>query len=125
MVEIEELASINEEMSANCDDGAQLFDLNRQFHNTLIAAARNRYLVRSVQTIDMTLQILGPSTLYETLRAQAAIEEHAKVVDALRERDGAAAEAAMRLHMESAQRTRLRQLRKAGRLMDSSEAEAT
>ncbi|WP_353475074.1 GntR family transcriptional regulator [Salipiger sp. H15] len=120
-VEIEELAAINDEMAANAGDGAALYALNRQFHTTLIAAARNRYLVKSVRSIELTLQILGPSTLREMSRATEAIEEHARVVEALRARDGAGAEAAMRAHMEAAQRTRLRQLRKHGRLMESEE----
>ncbi|MBY6006081.1 GntR family transcriptional regulator [Salipiger bermudensis] len=122
-VEIEELAAINDEMAACAGDGAALYALNRQFHTTLIAAARNRYLVKSVRSIELTLQILGPTPLREMRRAQEVIAEHAAVVEALRARDGAGAEAAMRAHMDAAQRTRLRQLRKHGRLSESDDSD--
>lgn len=118
-VEIEELASINADMAQDPEDGRRMFDLNRQFHTTLIAAARNRFLVKSVRSIDITMRILGPSTLQETARAREAIEEHDQVIAALRNRDESTAETAMRAHMESAQRTRLRQLRSAGKLIET------
>ena len=110
-VEIDELAAINSEMEAAGDDGAALFELNTQFHRTLTRAARNRFLVRSVEAVHTTLLILGPSTLAQPERARAAVAEHGAVVSALRRRDGKAAEKKMRAHMEAAQRTRLRMLR--------------
>lgn len=123
-VEIEELGAINDEMAACAGDGAALYALNRQFHTTLIAAARNRFLVKSVRSIELTLQILGPTPLREMRRAQEVIAEHAGVVEALRLRDGAGAEAAMRAHMDAAQRTRLRQLRQHGRLSESGDSDS-
>ncbi|WP_417721066.1 GntR family transcriptional regulator [Salipiger sp.] len=116
-VEIEELGAINEELGTALDDPARLTTLNRQFHDTLIAAARNRFLVRSVRSIEKTLLILGPTTMEDPARAQGAYAEHGAVVEALRARDGTAAEAAMRAHIENAQRTRLQQLRRRGLLI--------
>ena len=113
-VEIDELAAINAEMEAAEGDGVALSELNTQFHRTLTRAARNRFLVRSVDTIHTTLLILGPSTLAQPERARAAVAEHGAVVSALRRRDGKAAEKRMRAHMEAAQRTRLRMLRTEG-----------
>lgn len=113
-VEFDELDGINEEMLAADGDGARLFVLNQQFHRALIDAARNRFLLQSVDAVHTTLLILGPSTLARTDRAQAAVDEHRAIVTALRARDGVGAEAAMRAHMEQAQRTRLRMLREAG-----------
>ena len=113
-VEIDELAAIDAEMAAAEGDGAALFELNTQFHRTLIRAARNRFLVRSVEAVHTTLLILGPSTLARPDRARAAVAEHEAVVAALRRRDGKAAEKRMRAHMEAAQRTRLRMLRLSG-----------
>ena len=115
-VEFDELDAIDDDMLAADGDGATLFALNQQFHRTLIDAARNRFLVQSVSAVHTTLLILGPSTLARADRAEAAVDEHRAIVAALRARDGAAAEAAMRAHMEQAQRTRLRMLREAGHL---------
>lgn len=110
-VEIAELASINDEMATVDDDPLRLAALNQRFHLTLIDAARNRYLVKSVQSVHKTMLILGSTTLEAAGRAKMAIAEHAEILAALSTRDGAAAEAAMRRHMEAAHRARLQQIR--------------
>ena len=113
-VEIAELDEINAEMAAATGNSAAAYEFNRQFHRALIDAARNRFLLKSVNAIHKTLLILGPSTLTEAARAEQAIAEHRAVVAALRDRDGPAAEQLMRSHMEHAQRTRLKLLRLRG-----------
>ena len=55
--------------------------------------------------------ILGPTTLTDPDRAEKAVEEHFGVLDAIKARDAALAEAAMRAHIEAAQRVRVRALR--------------
>jgi DNA-binding GntR family transcriptional regulator len=109
-VELAELETINAEMR-DAPDARTLYNANRQFHSVLLNAARNRFLVRSVEAVQKTLLILGPSTMEESARAAEAIAEHEKIVAALRTRDGGAAEAGMRTHIEAAHRARLRQLR--------------
>ncbi len=125
-VEIAEIAAINKEMAEAADkgDSDRVFEVNRQFHAAIIDSARNRYLVKSVQSVQTTLLILGPSTLTESARASAVVNEHEAVVGALQERNELAAEAAMRQHMENAQRTRLRFLRETGMLSDPYPPEA-
>ena len=109
-VELDELRAINAEMRAAKNTGA-LYLSNKQFHAVLLNAARNRFLVRSVEAVNKTLLILGPSTMEEGGRASEAMAEHDGVVEALLERDGEKAEARMRAHIEAAHRARLRQLR--------------
>lgn len=109
-VELSELDAINAEMRAATTTGA-LYEANRQLHLVLLNAARNRYLVKSVEAVQTTLLILGPSTMEEGGRAEAAVAEHAALIEALRARDGDVAEARMRAHIEAAHRARLRQLR--------------
>jgi DNA-binding GntR family transcriptional regulator len=113
-VEIGELAAINDEMAAVPEDPLRLAALNRRFHLTLIDAARNRYLVKSVQSVHKVMLILGPTTLEEADRARGGIAEHGEILAALAARDGLAAEAAMRRHMDAAHRVRLRQIRARG-----------
>lgn len=110
--ETEELAAINDAMAAAPGDGERLFNLNAQFHAVLLNAARNRFLVRAVRSIQKTLLILGPSTLEDADRAAGALQEHATIITALKAHDGGAAEAAMRHHIEAAHRARLKQLRR-------------
>lgn len=110
-VELEELQSINDEMARAAGDAAALVRLNGQFHARLKDAARNRFLLRSSASVENTLLILGPSSMERPERAKEAVGEHQAVLDALAARDGAAAEQAMRHHMERAQLARLRILR--------------
>ncbi|SMX42457.1 GntR family transcriptional regulator [Actibacterium lipolyticum] len=110
-IEIAELEEINAELATATNDANRAYELNRQFHRTLLDAAKNRFLVKSTNALQKTLLILGTSTLAEVSRAEEAVAEHATILKALRARDGAAAEAAMRQHMESSHRVRLRQLR--------------
>jgi len=112
--ELDAFEEINAEMAAATNDVERLFEANRQFHDILCNAARNRFLLRAVEGVQRTLLILGRSTMGEEARAQAAVAEHARLIDALRARDEDDAEAAMRAHIEAAHRARKRQLRKGG-----------
>jgi DNA-binding GntR family transcriptional regulator len=109
-VELDELDEINAAMRAATTARAR-YDANRQFHRMVLNAARNRFLVKAVEAVQKTLLILGPSTLEESARSDAACAEHAGLLAALRARDGTAAEAAMRAHIEAAHRARLRRMR--------------
>lgn len=110
-IEIAELEAINAEMADAVEDAARIYHLNRQFHLMLRDAAKNRFLIKSMNALQKTLMILGPSTLSETARASEAIVEHDAILATLRDRDGQQAETRMRAHIEAAHRSRLRQLR--------------
>lgn len=109
-IEIEELFDMNRAL-ADTGNTPEAFVLNRQFHAAMLDAAKNRFLTRSITSLQKALMILGPTTLTEPDRAAKAVEEHFGVLDAIRARDGVLAEAAMRAHIEAAQRVRVRALR--------------
>ena len=109
-VEVDELVSIHDAMCATTDTG-QLDQLNRQFHRCLLDAARNRFLLSAVRSIEKTLLILGPSTFNESDRPAQSNREHEHLLNAISLRHAEQAEHAMRTHIESAHRARLRQLR--------------
>lgn len=109
-IELAELAALNAELAAT-PAGPQAREVNRQFHRSLLDAARNRFLLKSMSALQKTLLILGPTTLADPDRAMAAVAEHAAVLAALNARDGAGAEAAMRAHVGAALSTRLRGMR--------------
>ncbi len=109
-IELQELGSLNAAMS-NAPAGPAARELNRQFHRSLIDAARNRFLLKSVNALQKTLLILGPTTLADPDRAALAAREHGDVLAALLSRDGAQAEAAMRAHVGLALAARLRGMR--------------
>lgn len=111
-VELQALMALNAEFAA-CTDPVEAAALNRRFHQALLGAARNRFLARAMEGLEKTMLILGPTTMMLASRIRTASEEHATLLAALERRDGVAAEAAMRAHIEAAQLGRLH-LRSAG-----------
>ena len=109
-IEISELKAIAEEL-AKVGKGTEASRLNRQFHSALLDAAKNRFLTKSMLSLQKALLILGPTTLSDSTRYDSAVKEHQAVIDALEARDGPAAEAAMRTHILAGQRARIRTLR--------------
>lgn len=109
-IEIEELFDMNQTLKGT-SNAAEAFMLNRQFHAAILDAAKNRFLSRSITSLQKALMILGPTTLTEPDRAEKAVAEHFGVLDAIKSRDGELAEAEMRAHIEAAQRVRVRALR--------------
>lgn len=80
---------------------------NRLFHGTLYRCAHNRYLVKTLSTLQESMILLGPTTLAAEGRAEASRREHEAIVDALSRRDPDAAEQAARAHIVAAYRIRL------------------
>jgi DNA-binding GntR family transcriptional regulator len=119
-VELAELATLNSELGTVVHNPTQSSEINRQFHAALMHAARNRFLLAAGMGMDKTMLILGRTTL-EPHRAPDAHEEHARILAGLESRDGDAAEAAMRAHIEAALRARLRAMRLAEREADAAE----
>jgi DNA-binding GntR family transcriptional regulator len=109
-IEIAELTALNADL-ARATPGPAAQELNRQFHRTLLDAARNRFLMKSMSALQKTLLILGPTTLAEPTRAADAVIEHDAVLQGLRGRDASAAETAMRAHVEAALKMRIKAMR--------------
>lgn len=109
-IEIEELIALNNTLS-EVGTGPEAARLNRLFHANLLDSAKNRYLARSVASLQKALLILGPTMLSVDERAKAADAEHRSILEALQARDEAGAEHAMRKHIEASQRLRIRSLR--------------
>lgn len=109
-VELKALESLNDEFGGAADE-REAATLNRQFHMMLLNAAKNRFLVSSVNSLQKAMLILGPTTLMERSRMADAYGEHRAILDALTVRDGQRAEAEMRAHIEAAQHVRLKSLR--------------
>lgn len=109
-VELAELTALNAALAAD-PAGPDAQQINRQFHRTLLDAARNRFLVKAMSALRKTMMILGPTTLSDPARATDAVAEHAAVLAALQARDTGAAEAAMRTHVENALSARIRGMR--------------
>jgi DNA-binding GntR family transcriptional regulator len=108
-VEIDFLREINTR-DAQLTDPDALAANNRLFHETLYRCAHNRYLVKTLQTLQESMMLLGRTTLASPGRAETSRAEHGAIVEALGRRDPEAAEAAARAHISTAYRIRLDQL---------------
>jgi DNA-binding GntR family transcriptional regulator len=80
---------------------------NRLFHEAMFRCAHNRYLLRSVNTLRLSMVLLGPTTLAIAGRPMTARDEHGAIIDAIARRDAEAATAAARAHIRAAYRARL------------------
>lgn len=116
-VELDELDVLNDRL-AEAGTGPEAVRINRIFHATLLDVAKNRFLAKSILSLQKSLLILGPSQLLDSDRAEAAVAEHRRIMAALKSRDGAGAEAEMRAHIEAAQRMRIRALQERDRAHD-------
>lgn len=106
-IELQALRALNADFAA-APDPRTAAEFNRQFHDTLVGASRNRFLLHAVEGLRKTMLILGPTTMSIESRVQEAATEHAEVIAALQERDGPRAEHLMRGHIEAAQLSRLK-----------------
>jgi DNA-binding GntR family transcriptional regulator len=91
-------------------DAAQLARNNRLFHDTLYRSAHNRFLLKTLASLHESMALLGQTTLSLPGRSSHALKEHEAIVNAIRARDAAKAEAAARAHIRAAYQSRLQVL---------------
>jgi len=87
---------------------AEWRSLNKQFHDTIAAAVRNRYFHAPLEELQDFLALLGPTTFPVPGRANPPAAEHRRILEAIAARDADAAEAATRDHIRSAFAARLK-----------------
>ena len=80
---------------------------NQALHQQIYHAARNRFLLKSLQSLLNFVPLLGPTTYNAPGRIEKALEEHVEIVDAIRARDPARAEEAIRLHIRHSHENRI------------------
>lgn len=109
-VEISILDDLCQQYEAALSDELALMACNRRFHETLYRCSHNRYLLNVVTVLHDALSLLGSTTLGSPERAAETLREHRDVVTAIRARDPEAAERALRLHIRTAQKVRMKML---------------
>jgi DNA-binding GntR family transcriptional regulator len=108
-MEVQDLVDLVERERQIQGDFEALPPHNRRFHEAIHRGAHNRYLEKSLIAIN-DLGLLGSPLMSLPHRAQAAVTEHAELVEAIQRRDPEAAETAARKHVRAAQRERLKRL---------------
>lgn len=105
-IELRTIAELAESETAHKGDFDELGEINVKFHQMIMLAAHNRYLLRSLSQLAVTMSLL-PSLLSKGTRADAAAQEHSEIVQALLSRNSEAAETAARKHVRSSLQHRM------------------
>lgn len=80
---------------------------NTLFHEHIYRAARNRFLLKSLQDLHDAVALLGRTTFAAPGRIEEAWSEHEAIVAAIRGRDAARAETLARAHVRRGYQLRL------------------
>lgn len=98
--QIDALARIHAEREAmRAPDDAARVDSNRRFHDAIIAAAGNGRLAESIFRVGQFYFNVDIARMTSAEEILANVADHARIVAALRNRDAAGAEDAMREHI--------------------------
>jgi DNA-binding GntR family transcriptional regulator len=106
-VEIDTLWRLTEALEKAGDDYVKGERLNRQFHQTISCASRNRYLMNALDDIGDVLTLLQTGQLPG--RCVESLREHTEIVEAIAQRAPEKADAAARNHVREACQAQLRQ----------------
>jgi len=109
-IEVEDIVDLVRHEEALQGKPDELAGHNRRFHVAIHRGAHNRYLEKSLVAVNDSMWLLGKSQMLLPDRARIALSEHGELARAIQQRDPAAAEAAARKHVRSAQRERLKLL---------------
>lgn len=106
--EIRVLNEMVEEDRALVDDPQALSRANRRFHKQIHLASHNRFLVQQLDLVHRSMALMATTSLAIDGRGDKALEEHARIVEAIAERDEQAATDSLRAHISLAFEARLK-----------------
>ena len=114
--EVQRLFQIAKSEARAKKDPAKLVIINSELHQTLYAAAHNRYLLQSITTVVDALGLLRHSTFVLPGSIELAHREHLQIITAIRDHKSVAAERLAREHVNHAlaMRLELQRLRSEG-----------
>ena len=105
--EIETMAYILERTRSLGSDLRQLNQINWELHHAIYDAAHNRFLTQAFAALSDSLALLRGAIYIPSDRPAKLYEEHRHIVEAIRDRDPEAADAAAQAHVRQAFRTHL------------------
>ena len=101
--ELEALHLSLEKAAKERKDHIKFFTINEAFHLKLLEVANNRWRDQMVADLRKVMKLNRAQSLLKAGRIEESLAEHAAIMAALKKRDAAAAQAAMRMHIESGQ----------------------
>lgn len=113
--EVKRLFEIAAAEARASNDPERLVVINGDLHQTIYAAAHNRYLLQSVNTVVDTLGLLRHSTFVLPGSIESAHRQHLQIITAIRDRKPVEAEQLARAHIRHALAMRLQLPRSSAR----------
>ena len=96
--QLEQLQRLHQELEAAVADADQFFRVNEAFHMQLMALCDNRFLSQVVADLRKVMKLNRHQSLFKRGRIEDSLQEHAAIVQALTQRNPAAARQAMHTH---------------------------
>ena len=107
----EELAVLRDMLEADrklINDPDAMSRANRRFHKQIHLASHNRFLVQQLDLVHRSMALLASTSIAVEGRPTDTLEEHERIVKAIENGDGDAADKALRDHISQAFIIRLR-----------------
>ena len=101
--QLDELNALHLQLEKSTKDRVQFFTINEAFHVKLLEVANNRWRDQMVADLRKVMKLNRAQSLLKAGRIQESLAEHTAIMGALKKRDAAAAQMAMRVHIESGQ----------------------
>ncbi len=98
-----ELEALHQQLEKSTKDRVKFFTINEAFHVKLLAIAENKWRDQMVADLRKVMKLNRAQSLLKAGRIEESLAEHAAIMLALKKRDAAGAQAAMRAHIESGQ----------------------
>jgi DNA-binding GntR family transcriptional regulator len=105
--EIDALRDMEAAFETHANNIQEMARLNRKLHETIVGAARNRYLDGALQELQDAIALLGITTFSVEGRPASASREHKEIIAAVATRAADKAEQSARTHIRNALRARL------------------
>lgn len=99
--ELKELQKLHRELENAVKDRERFFALNESFHMRLLEIAGNRWRNQMVADLRKVMKLNRHHSLLKSGRIQESLAEHGAVMQALAQRDGAAARERMQAHFRN------------------------
>ena len=98
-----ELEALHQSLEKSIKDRVKFFTINEAFHVKLLEIANNKWRDQMVADLRKVMKLNRAQSLLKAGRIEESLAEHAAIMAALKKRDAAATQAAMRSHIESGQ----------------------
>jgi DNA-binding GntR family transcriptional regulator len=105
--EVKRLLNITSAEARSRNNSDKLVIINSELHQTIYAAAHNRYLLQSLNTVVDALGLLRHSTFASPGSIESAHRQHSQIINAIRDRKPSDAEHFAREHIRHVLATRL------------------